>query len=82
MELEATHPLGNVLEKGTPYRLGAFYFGYGNYRIGIDSDRYVRHVFQDIFAHYIISPQPGFCVLSPGLSPYFQYQTRNPFTSW
>ncbi|MFC0343431.1 polymorphic toxin type 23 domain-containing protein [Epilithonimonas hispanica] len=78
----SAHPLGGVLENGTPYRLGAFYIGYGNYRIGIDSDRYVRHVFQDIFAHYIVSPQPGFNVLSPGLSPYFQYQTNNPFTAW
>lgn len=75
-------PFGLVEEKGTRYRFGGAYIGWGSYRAGIDSDRYVRHPIQDILAHYIISPQPGFQTLSNGINPYFQYQTRNQFTSW
>ncbi|MCU7542211.1 polymorphic toxin type 23 domain-containing protein, partial [Riemerella anatipestifer] len=55
---------GLAQENGKQYRLGAAYVGWGNYRIGIDSDRYVRHPIQNIGAHNIISPQPVFQVLS------------------
>lgn len=75
-------PHSYVEEKGPRYRLGAAYVGWGNYRIGIDSDRYVRHPIQNIVAHSWLSPQPGFEVLSTGINPYFQYQIRNKFTSW
>jgi hypothetical protein len=77
-------PLGKVDENMSKprHRFGGAYIGWGNYRVGINSDRYVRHPIQDIFAHYFISPQPGFSTLSGGISPYFQYQTRNKFTSW
>jgi hypothetical protein len=75
-------PNGFVNENGTPYRFGGLYIGYGNYRIGINSDRYVRHPEQDIFAHNIMSHQPGFWSLSNSVKPYFQYQTPNKFTSW
>lgn len=73
---------GLVKEEGKRYRLGAAYVGWGNYRIGIDSDRYVRYPIQNVLAHDWISPQPGFEVLSNKITPYFQYQTHNPFTSW
>ena len=73
---------GLVKEEGNRYRLGAAYIGWGNYRIGIDSDKYVRRPIQNILAHDWLSPQPGFEVLSSGIKPYFQYQTRNQFTSW
>lgn len=76
------HPYGEVYETGTPYRLGAAYIGWGNYRFGINSDRYIRHAIQDIGAHYFVSPQPAFRVLSNSINPYFQFQTRNIFTSW
>ena len=72
---------GLVKEEGNRYRLGAAYIGWGNYRIGIDSDKYVRRPIQNILAHDWLSPQPGFEVLSSGIKPYFQYQTRNQFTS-
>jgi len=75
-------PNSYVEEKGPKYRMGAAYIGWGNYRVGIDSDRHVRHPIQNIGAHTIVSPQPGFEVLSGGVKPYFQYQTINPFTSW
>lgn len=75
-------PNSYVEEKGPRYRMGAAYIGWGNYRVGIDSDRHVRHPIQNILAHDWISAQPGFEVLSSGIKPYFQYQTINPFTSW
>ena len=72
-----------VVETGPRYRMGAAYVGWGNYRTGIDSDRYIRHPIQDHFAHnWIGEKQPGFESLSNSTTPYFQYQTTNPFTSW
>ncbi|WP_250206684.1 polymorphic toxin type 23 domain-containing protein, partial [Riemerella anatipestifer] len=47
----AVYPYGFAYETGKQYRLGAAYVGWGNYRIGIDSDRYVRHPIQNIGAH-------------------------------
>ena len=46
-------PAGYVKEDN-PYRLGAAYFSYGNYRVGIDSDRHVRHPIQNIGAHWFV----------------------------
>jgi hypothetical protein len=69
-------PNGFVKEdKNEPqYRMGALTVGYKGYKIGIDSDRYVRHPAQDIFAHNIMSHQPGFQTLSNTITPYFKYQ--------
>ncbi|TDS17649.1 polymorphic toxin type 23 domain-containing protein [Sphingobacterium paludis] len=76
------YPFGLVEESEPRYRLGAAYVGWNNYRIGIDSDRYVRYPIQVLGAHYYISQQPGQEVLSNAVKPYFQYQSRNKFTSW
>ena len=78
----ASYPYGFAFEKGPYYRLGTAYVGWGNYRIGIDSDRYVRHPIQNILAHGELSPQPGLLVLSTQIKAYFQYHTKNKFTSW
>ena len=75
-------PGGFVKETGNPYRLGAAYTGYGNYRVGINSDRYVRHPIQDIGAHWYMAPQPGFYSYSNSITPYVQYRTTNSFTTW
>ena len=75
-------PHGYVLEEGKPYRLGAAYVGYKNYRVGIDSDRYVRHPIQDIVAHHLVKKQPGFKSYSNTINGYFQYQSYNQFTLW
>lgn len=48
----------------------------------IDSDRHVRHPIQNILAHGKLSPQPGLLVLSTQIKAYFQYHTKNKFTSW
>jgi RHS repeat-associated protein len=77
-----TMPYGFVKENGTPYRLGAAYLSYKGLRVGINSDRYVRHPIQDIGAHKMISKQPGFISYSDDILPYFQYQADNPFTTW
>nr|WP_238555409.1 polymorphic toxin type 23 domain-containing protein [Chryseobacterium gallinarum] len=78
----ARYPQGFAYEQGPAYRLGAAYVGYKNMRIGINSDRYIRHPIQNIVAHGNISKQPGFLVLTPNINPYFQYRTKNQFTSW
>ncbi len=75
-------PAGFVKEDGTPYRLGALYIGYKGHRIGIDSDRHVRHPIQNIVAHWWISKQPGFRSHSDSVNGYYQYQSYNPYTLW
>jgi hypothetical protein len=72
-------PHNFVTENGTPYRMGIAYVGYGQTQIGINSDRYIRHAIQDIFAHHILSPQPGFETLSKSITPFYQINTANPF---
>jgi len=76
------YPNGYVREEGTPYRLGALYIRYQSFRLGINSDRHVRHPIQDHFAHNFGPKQPGFRSLSDAVLPYIQYQTPNSFTSW
>ena len=75
------YPRGYVNEVGTPYRLGAGYFGYKNYKFGINSERYISYPIQARFAHGL-SPQGGFRVIDYSTRPYFQYQTKNPFSLW
>lgn len=72
---------GLVVETGPKYRLGAAYIGWGNYRVGVNSE-WVRHAIQNVAAHRWISPQPAFQMMSNSWLPYFQYQTINQFTSW
>ncbi|MFK8308351.1 polymorphic toxin type 23 domain-containing protein, partial [Capnocytophaga cynodegmi] len=63
------------------YRLGALTVGYKGWRVGTNSE-YVRDVVQNWFAHTIVSPQPGFRMLSRDWQQYYQYQTKNPYTLW
>ncbi|REC49537.1 polymorphic toxin type 23 domain-containing protein [Chryseobacterium pennipullorum] len=72
---------GLVEETGPKYRLGAAYVGWGNYRVGVNSE-WVRHAIQNVLAHRWISPQPAFQMMSNSWGPYLQYQTVNQFTSW
>jgi RHS repeat-associated protein len=76
------YPNGLVREEGRPYRFGGLYVGYKGLRLGIDSDRWVRHPIQNHFAHNFGPTQPGFMSLSNLVSPYFQYRTPNMFTTW
>ena len=64
------------------YRMGAFYVGYKNYRAGINSE-WVRHYAQNLLAHNLIKPQPGFLMLDKKINPYFNYnKLRNPYSLW
>ncbi|AZA99733.1 hypothetical protein EG359_08945 [Chryseobacterium joostei] len=74
------YPRDFVHEVGPKYRLGVLSVGYKNYRVGVNSE-HVRHAIQDKAIHGIIQ-DGGFVNTSWDWKPYFQYQTRNPFTSW
>lgn len=77
-------PNGFVKEDGPRYRMGVAYLGFGNAQLGINSDRFIRHPIQDMFAHNLRIPdtrQPGFESLSKSITPYFQLQTPNIFNS-
>ncbi|MBB6237541.1 RHS repeat-associated protein [Pedobacter sp. AK013] len=63
------------------YRLGILSIGHKGFNMGIDSE-YVRDAFQNWFAHKIVSPQPGFRMLSKTVAPYAQYRKFNPYTLW
>jgi RHS repeat-associated protein len=74
------------VESGTPYRMGALYIGFGNTRVGVNTEG-VRNFFQNQVAHkngYVTSTGglPIFKVLNISDKPYIHRQTSNPFTSW
>lgn len=80
-------PNGYALETGTKYRLGAMTIGYGNYRVGVNSE-HIRHAIQDQAIHNLRIPgiidkrQRGFENQSWDWKGYSQYRTSNIFTSW
>ena len=74
------YPRGFVVETGESYRLGSLTLGYGNYHIGVNSEK-VRHAIQDRAIHGIIK-DAGFTNCSWKWDNYFQYRTQNGFTSW
>jgi len=51
--------------------------------VGVNSE-WVRHGFQNILAHGIISPQRQFPMLSGDVKPILNYSTQNlsQFTTW
>lgn len=55
--------------------------GYKGLNLGIDSE-HVRDVFKNWFAHKIVSPWPGFKMLSRIGAPYGQYRKFNSYTLW
>ena len=75
------HPLGLVDERGTKYRFGEAYVGYKGLRLGIESELIVYYI-QAIFAHYFLSPQPSFELLSKDITPIIHYKTRSNITSY
>lgn len=77
-------PNGFVNEENTPYRMGSAYIGFRGGKIGIDSDRFVRHPIQDMFAHNLPgTQQPGFTTLSNSIKPFAQYgNSSNKFTHY
>jgi hypothetical protein len=73
-------PNGNFIESGNRYRLGALYVGYGNYRIGYNSERNVRGPIQNGF-HNLMN-YPHFEVLNISDRFYGGYYSSNPYTLW
>lgn len=73
-------PNGNFIEPGNRYRMGALYVGYGNYRIGYNSERNVRGAIQNGF-HDLMN-YPHFEVLNISDRFYGGYYSLNPYTLW
>ncbi len=73
-------PNGTFNEPGNRYRLGAFYVGYGNYRIGYNSERNIRGPIQNGF-HSLMN-YPHFEVLNISDRFYGGYYSSNPYTLW
>jgi hypothetical protein len=78
-------PYGYVIETGKPYRFGAAFLSYGDTKIGVESDRYIRHAIQDNWAHDTYKPfntrQPGFRSLTDDVKPFFQFKDNGDKTS-
>jgi hypothetical protein len=63
------------------YRLGTLTLSYLGFNVGANSE-HVRNVFQNKFAHTVLSPQPGFRILSSNWRAYLQYKSLNKSTLW
>nr|WP_315238545.1 polymorphic toxin type 23 domain-containing protein [uncultured Flavobacterium sp.] len=74
------HKNAPVNEIGTKYRLGALTFGYGGYRVGVNSE-HIRHAIQNSIIHRAINDNE-FTNTSWYWKGYVQYKTSNIFTSW
>lgn len=75
---------GFVFEQGEPYRFGGLTLKYKGASIGIDSDRYIRHPFQNILAHDWIKDQRQFEVLSRDVKAILNASNlgTSKFTTW
>lgn len=83
-------PYGYVNEFGKPYRFGAAFLSYRGTKIGIESDRYIRHAVQDNWAHdtnvnlglfRLNTRQPGFKTLTDDIKPFLQFKNNLDNTS-
>ena len=74
------YPNGSFIETSERYRFGAVYLGYGNYRLGYNSERNVRAPIQNGF-HSLMS-YPHFEVLKIRDRFYGGYYSSNPYTLW
>jgi hypothetical protein len=63
------------------YRMGILSLSYKGFNVGVNSE-HVRDAFQNWFAHKMVSPQPGFRMLSRTWNPYAQFRTNNGFSRW
>ncbi|MCF8381067.1 MAG: hypothetical protein K9H49_15950 [Bacteroidales bacterium] len=73
-------PNGTFREPGNRYRMGVLYVGYGNCRIGYNSERNVRGGIQNGF-HNLMN-YPHFEVLDISDKFYGGYYSSNPYTLW
>ena len=79
-------PNGTFRESGNRYRMGVLYVGYGNYRIGYNSERNIRGPIQNGFhglnIPFLGLPIPPFEVLPISDRFYGGYYSSNPYTLW
>jgi hypothetical protein len=83
--LRLGHPdFGLKTGDGDKYRFGAITLGYKGMRYGWNSEG-IRHIFQNKFAHNMVSPQAYFRRMPngyPGQS-HFQFSNfNNPYSLW
>jgi len=83
-EFGETYTHGFVFEQNTPYRYGGLTLNYKGTSIGIDSDRWIRHPFQNILAHDWIKDQRQFKVLSDDIKLIINSSNfgLSKFTTW
>lgn len=70
----------NFIELGNIYRMGVIYAGYGNVRIGYNSEKNIRGPIQNGF-HDLFN-YPRFKVLNIPDKLYWGYYSLNPYTLW
>lgn len=66
---------GFVEEQGERYRYGGLALKYDGITVGENSE-WIRHGFQNIFAHDVVQPQRQFEMLSDEWSPIFDFSTQ------
>ena len=83
-EFGETYTHGFVFERKTPYRYGGLTINYKGTSVGINSDRYIRHPFQNIVAHDWIKDQRQFEVLSGDIKAVLNGSNLgfSKFTTW
>ncbi len=74
---------GFVEEIGTKYRYGGLTLNYRGISAGVNSE-WIRHGFQNVFAHHMIKPQRQFPMLNDDWNPVFNIsnQGTSKFTIW
>ena len=74
---------GFVIEQGTKYRYGGLTLNYGGISAGVNSE-WIRHAFQNVFAHGFLQPQRQFPMLSNDWKPVMNMsnQGTSKFTTW
>ena len=75
------YPKSGVFDERIPYRLGVLYLGYGNARIGYNSEKIIRGPIQNSF-HDMMNHYPHFEVKSIPDRLYFGMYSSNPYTVW
>jgi hypothetical protein len=76
------YPKGVHTGDANMYRLGALSLGVNGYRMGINSE-FVRHIAQNIFAHWMVREQPWFYKIPGPGKFYSEYSThQNPHSLW
>ncbi len=74
--------LGMIALQGVMDRMGVLYVGFGNWRIGYNSEKNIRGPIQNGFHSLPIFKYPSFEVLNLSDRLYGGYYSLNPYTLW